>query len=59
MHIHSKYFTEEFRQEYDIANLTNTDGYVYCEIRKRHVWTQGGRMHSISKPGKESRAIRI
>lgn len=34
MCIHSKYFTHEFRQEYDIDELTNRDGYVYYEIRK-------------------------
>ena len=34
MCIHIKYSTPEFRQEYDIDELTNCDGYVYCEIRK-------------------------
>ena len=34
MRIHTKYFTPEFRAEYDIDNLADRDGYVYCEIRK-------------------------
>ena len=34
MHIHIKYFTAEFRNEYDIDELVDEDGYVYCEIRK-------------------------
>ena len=34
MRIHSKYFTPEFLQEYDIDEITNRDEYVYCEIKK-------------------------
>ena len=34
MCIHSKCFTEELCQDCNIEKLTDTDGYVYCEIRK-------------------------
>ena len=34
MRIHKSYFTEELRQEYDIASITNSDGYIYCIIKK-------------------------
>ena len=34
MRIHSKYFIEEFCEEYDIEKLTDADDYVYCENRK-------------------------
>ena len=34
MRIHIKYFTEEFRKEYNIDELVGADGYVYCKIRK-------------------------
>ena len=34
MRIYIKYFTKEFRQEYNLDNLVDSDGYVYCEIRK-------------------------
>ena len=34
MRIYAKYFTEEFRKEYNMEELIDKDGYVYCEIRK-------------------------
>ena len=32
--IHAKYFTEEFRKEYNMDEFIDKYGYVYCEIRK-------------------------
>ena len=34
MRIHNKYFTEEFQQEYDMDQIVDNNGYIYCEIRK-------------------------
>ena len=34
MRIHTKYFTEELRKEYNMDGFIYKDGYVYCEIRK-------------------------
>ena len=34
MRVHSKYFFEDIRQEYDIDELTADDGYVYIKIKK-------------------------
>ena len=34
MRIHSKYFFDDIRAKYDIDNLVNEDGYVYCKIIK-------------------------
>ena len=34
MRIHIINFTAEFRKKYNIDELVNSDGYVYCEIRK-------------------------
>ena len=34
MRIHAKYFTEEFRKEYNMDEFIDKYGYVYCEIKK-------------------------
>ena len=34
MKIHSKYFFEDIKSQYDIDTLIDTDGYVYCKIVK-------------------------
>ena len=34
MRIHSRYFTQEFRDVYKLHNKINTDGYVYCVIQR-------------------------
>ena len=34
MRIHGKYFPDEFKNEHNIQQLVETDGYVYCEIQK-------------------------
>ena len=34
MRIHSKYFFSDIRQKYDIDNIIDKDGYVYCKIIK-------------------------
>ena len=34
MRIHTKYLTEEFRKEYNMEELIDKNGYIYCEIRK-------------------------
>ena len=34
MRIHVKYFTKEFRKEYNMDEFINKDGYVYRETRK-------------------------
>ena len=32
--IHIRYFTAELRREYDIDNIADKDGYLYCRIEK-------------------------
>ena len=34
MCFHSKYFTEELQQEYNLNTIMDDGGYVYCEIQK-------------------------
>jgi hypothetical protein len=34
MRIHSKYFLDDMREQYDINNLIDADGYVYVKIKK-------------------------
>ena len=34
LRIHKRYFIENFRKLYNLANIINNDGYVYCEIVK-------------------------
>ena len=34
MKIHGKYFFDDIRQQYDIDNIIDPDGYVYCKIVK-------------------------
>jgi hypothetical protein len=34
MRIHSKYFLQDMREQYDIQNLIDQDGYVYVKIKK-------------------------
>ena len=34
MKIHGKYFFDDIRQQYDIDNIIDSDGYVHCKIVK-------------------------
>ena len=34
MRIHSKYFFADMREKYNMTNLINPDGYVYCKIKR-------------------------
>ena len=34
MQLHNKYFFKDIREKYDIDNIVDSDGYVYCKIIK-------------------------
>ena len=34
LRIHSRYLSTEFKKEYELGNMIDSDGYIYCQINK-------------------------